>query len=297
MTDRDSQLAPLMGNGRFEESGAQAAGATMTRGACGGAILLDQRRWICRQAVMRWSAPAHLLVLTRSGGTGRTLISPEGCEPHQGRDRAGVFSFVPAGMARDAVYEDARLSYVALWVDPSFVAALVAGALPENALINRGDALLAALLGSLGDDLAAGVEFDDTYIEHIVWLCIRRLRALDRPRREPGAPGKLSAVTVKRIESYVDAHLAANLRLSDLAVVAGLAPDSFARRFKATTGLSPYTFIVERRMSRAEAELAGSGLPIAHLAAQLGFASQSHFTAMFRRRRGSTPQAYRESFS
>lgn len=297
MTDRDSQLAPLMGSGRFEEAGVRAAGAPITREACGGAILLDQRRWICRQAQMRWSAPAHLLVLTRSGGTGRTLIAPDGCDPHQGRDRAGVFSFVPAAMARDAVYEDARLSYVALWIDPGFVAAIAAGALPQHAVVNRGDDLLAALLGSLGDDLAAGAELDDIHVEHVVWLCIRRLRALQQPRREPRVHGRLSTAALKRVESYVDAHLAANLRLSDLAEVAGLAPDSFARRFKTTTGLSPYAFILERRITRAETALAQSGLPIAHLSAQLGFSSQSHFTAMFRRRRGTTPQAYRQSFS
>ncbi len=246
---------------------------------------------------MRWSAPAHLLVLTRAGGTGRTLITPDGGPPHEGRDRAGVLSFVPATMARDAVYHDARLSYVALWIDPDFVGAIAAGALPQRALINRGDPLLAALLGSLGEDLTAGVELEDIHIEHIVWLCVRRLHSLQQPQRETGVHGRLSAAMLKRVESYIDAHLSANLRLSDLANVAGLAPDSFARRFKATTGLSPYAFILDRRMSRAEAALAGSSLPIAHLAAQLGFASQSHFTAMFRRRRGATPQAYRQSFS
>lgn len=246
---------------------------------------------------MRWSAPAHLLVLTRSGGTGRTLIRPDGCAAHEGRDRAGMVSFVPARMARDGVYDEARLSYVALWIDPAFVAGIAAGPLPQRALVNRGDPLLAALLGSLGDDLAAGVAPDDLNVEHVAWLCVRRLRALDQPRRDAQRHGKLAGAALKRVESYVDAHLAANLRLADLAAIAGLAPDSFARRFKATTGLSPYAFVLERRISRAEAALAGSDVPIAHLAAQLGFASQSHFTALFRRRRGATPQAYRQSFS
>jgi AraC-like DNA-binding protein len=36
--------------------------------------------------------------------------------------------------------------------------------------------------------------------------------------------------------------------------------------------------------------------PIAHIAAAVGFASQSHFTTVFKRMTGATPRAYRSDF-
>lgn len=74
------------------------------------------------------------------------------------------------------------------------------------------------------------------------------------------------------------------------------ASDSFARRFKATTGLAPYAFVVERRLRRAEILLAKPEMALAAIAMSLGFSSQSHFTTTFRKLRGTTPHAYRRRF-
>jgi AraC family transcriptional regulator len=57
--------------------------------------------------------------------------------------------------------------------------------------------------------------------------------------------------------------------------------------------VAPYAFVLEERIRRAEALLADAALPIGIIAIRLGFSSQSHFTATFRRLRGISPRAYR----
>lgn len=76
----------------------------------------------------------------------------------------------------------------------------------------------------------------------------------------------------------------------------GLPLDAFARRFKATTGQTPYGYVLERRLIRAESLLADSDRPLGDIALAVGFSSQSHFTATFRRMRVITPRAWRRQF-
>lgn len=55
------------------------------------------------------------------------------------------------------------------------------------------------------------------------------------------------------------------------------------------TGQSPHRFVIGRRIERAKELIAGRGVPLAQVAAAVGFADQSHFTRHFRRIVGVTP--------
>lgn len=96
-----------------------------------------------------------------------------------------------------------------------------------------------------------------------------------------------------RIIDYIDANLASDIRLADLAAVAGLSVFHFARVFKLATGLSPYQFVHDRRLERSRSLLAHGKLEIAELALACGFSSQSHFTAAFTKAVGLSPGRYR----
>ncbi|WP_164985394.1 MULTISPECIES: helix-turn-helix transcriptional regulator [unclassified Bosea (in: a-proteobacteria)] len=286
----------MLGQGRLVERGATPATGAVSASWLDGRIIFDQRRWRCSEAELNWVAPAHLIVATCHGGTRRTKVTAGGARPHEGADRPGMVSIVPAGTPRHGIYEGADLVYAALWIDPELAFPGSGLPLQGGARTNAQDPLLPAVLASLRADLAAGFSHDALYVEHLALLCLKRAGLIEAPP-PPTTYARLSPVTLRRIEEYIDAHIGGTITLGALASVAGIGTDSFARRFKATTGLAPYAFVLELRMQRAEAELARSNLPIANLAARLGFASQSHFTAAFRRRRGTTPQAYRAAFS
>jgi AraC family transcriptional regulator len=90
----------------------------------------------------------------------------------------------------------------------------------------------------------------------------------------------------------VEEHIE-NLNIEQLAGVLHMRPQRFTHAFKAATGQTPYQYVLQRRMEQAQRLLAHSRLTLAEIAYQLGFASQSHFTAVFHRAMGLTPKGYR----
>ena len=71
-----------------------------------------------------------------------------------------------------------------------------------------------------------------------------------------------------------------------------LSPSTFARQFKASVGATTHSFVLSRRLRRAEI-LLGGDTALSEIALAVGFASQSPFTEAFRRRTGRTPSRVR----
>lgn len=104
----------------------------------------------------------------------------------------------------------------------------------------------------------------------------------------------LSPPRLARVIEFVEARLDDEISLGDMAAVAGLSPFHFSRVFKLATGETPYQFIGSRRLERARDLLAMSDVPLAELALNCGFSSQSHFTAAFTQAVGLSPGRYRK---
>lgn len=90
---------------------------------------------------------------------------------------------------------------------------------------------------------------------------------------------------------YLHAHLAERPTLQDLAVVAGLSPFHFLRRFRAQYHVTPQQMLMALRLLDAKRRLA-AGEPAAQVAAASGLADQAHLTRAFQRRYGVTPVSY-----
>jgi AraC family transcriptional regulator len=97
--------------------------------------------------------------------------------------------------------------------------------------------------------------------------------------------------------AFVEVHLGEHFTLHELALEAGVSPFHFVRIFKQMTGLTPHQYVMSRRIARARLLLEKGELPIAAIAAETGFASQSHLTDLFRREVGMTPGAYQATWS
>ena len=107
--------------------------------------------------------------------------------------------------------------------------------------------------------------------------------------RSIGAQSGLARWQIRRAVEYMEANLLEDIRLIELARVAGLSPSQFARAFKVSMGLTPHRWLIEQRIHRAKRLMTKNGRPIAVAAHLAGFASQSHFTKAFRRVTGTTP--------
>lgn len=99
--------------------------------------------------------------------------------------------------------------------------------------------------------------------------------------------------TLRHLVEHIDAHLRIAPSLADMALLVGLSPSHFARKFRDSTGLSLHRFINRRRLHAALEAFRSRTVPLANLALDLGFSSQSHFTRLFHDLTGMTPARYR----
>lgn len=116
-----------------------------------------------------------------------------------------------------------------------------------------------------------------------------------RDASELRGTGRAPAERITRAIEFLLDHLADPVKLSDVAEASGLSRYHFSRAFKEMTGESPMRFLLTRRIVRARSLLADPSKSLAGVAQECGFASQSHFTTLFRQEVGRTPGAYRSS--
>jgi len=122
-------------------------------------------------------------------------------------------------------------------------------------------------------------------------LALELVTRLARTPPEGGLPGWL-----REARDLLHERFAESLRLSDVASAVGVEPDRLARAFRRVHH-EPMASYVRRLRVNAAAELlvAGSDATIAAIAAEVGFADQSHLTRCFVRTIGTTPARYRAS--
>jgi AraC-like DNA-binding protein len=95
-----------------------------------------------------------------------------------------------------------------------------------------------------------------------------------------------------RARDYLSEHCSENVSLARLAALVGLDPFALLRGFSRVYGLPPHAWLIQERVRRAR-KLLRTGLPPADVAAEVGFADQSHLTRHFKRIVGMTPGRYR----
>ena len=105
--------------------------------------------------------------------------------------------------------------------------------------------------------------------------------------------GGLAPGLSRRISEHIESHLDQKLSLDDLAAMAGLSTQHFARAFRQSFGMPPHSYLLRRRLEHVEQMLRDTQLPVAEIAAAVGFSDQSHLTRHFHRLKGISPSAAR----
>jgi transcriptional regulator GlxA family with amidase domain len=105
-----------------------------------------------------------------------------------------------------------------------------------------------------------------------------------------------TADTLQPLLEWMTGHLNEDLSVEALAVRAVMSPRTFARRFKAETGTTPYHWVTNQRVLLAEQLLEGTDDTIERIAVQSGFSNATAFRHHFARLRGTTPLQYRRLF-
>jgi AraC-like DNA-binding protein len=105
--------------------------------------------------------------------------------------------------------------------------------------------------------------------------------------------GGLPPVLAQRVCEFIEAHLDEKIGLEALAAIAGLSTHHFARAFHQSVGIPPHSYLLSRRLERAERMVRETQLPLSEIAAITGFSDQSHLARHFRRRTGMSPRLAR----
>lgn len=98
-----------------------------------------------------------------------------------------------------------------------------------------------------------------------------------------------------RVISRLNEEYAQTVSSERLAADAGVHPVHLASVFRKFQNETVGDYLQKRRVERALELLADKNIPLVEIALQCGFADQSHFTRVFRRRVGMTPGTYRTS--
>ncbi|WP_027171779.1 AraC family transcriptional regulator [Methylobacterium sp. 10] len=210
--------------------------------------------------------------------------------------------FVPGRVGLGAPYDGGegfgpRMSLLALGISERrlkrLAAELPGGRLEIEALAStyHDDPLLTATLTAMWEE--AGLHgFATAFFDHALAIVVHRLaHAASRP--EPVSAHGLTARQMSDVVAFIDASLGDDLRVADLARIAGLSEHYFSRCFQASVGVPPYAFITRRRLDRAAELLTRSPLPVASIAALVGYDDPSQFSAAFKRYKAMAPLAWK----
>jgi AraC family transcriptional activator of mtrCDE len=112
---------------------------------------------------------------------------------------------------------------------------------------------------------------------------------LDRDGRDRGLLAILAHRQVGRAAAAMVNDPARSWTLDELASCANASRASFVRMFRGLAQQSPVAFLNELRLELARRKLSATALPIAAIADEVGYKSESAFSRAFRRRFGVRP--------
>jgi AraC family transcriptional regulator len=90
-------------------------------------------------------------------------------------------------------------------------------------------------------------------------------------------------------KSYIDQYFTTDIDISQIALESNLSQYHFFRLFKNTYGQSPYQYIKQKRMQKANDLLKRQPMPLANLATEVGYSDIHSFSKAFKQFFGKSP--------
>ncbi|GAA4408643.1 AraC family transcriptional regulator [Nibrella viscosa] len=101
---------------------------------------------------------------------------------------------------------------------------------------------------------------------------------------------------MKRVLDYTLTYFRDEMRVDDVASVAGMATAAFCRYFRRRTGKSFIEYLTELRISHARKLLTQADLSVGQVGLECGFNNISHFHRQFKLQTGTTPLKYQAAY-
>ncbi len=99
---------------------------------------------------------------------------------------------------------------------------------------------------------------------------------------------------VREIHEYINEHFASDCSLKKLASIVNLSPNHLHVIFKESVGLTPYEYVLTKRVELAKKLIITGEKSMLDIALETGFCSQSHFNKVFKKQTGTTPAKFKK---
>ena len=208
-----------------------------------------------------------------------------------------VFGEGPLPPFRNSVEEELIVSFVGRGFVDGIIEEAGGNVRAENRTDGVPDEPIVRLVRLLETEAVSGGLSGRLYMDHLAHALV--LRLLSPPAQRHGEPSANSSVLsrprLRRVLERIDSALSTDLDLKTLAAETSYSRNHFIRMFRASTGYTPYQYVLRRRVERAQAMLGDRSKQLLEIAMACGFSSHAHFSRMFRQVLGVSPSEYRRN--
>lgn len=129
---------------------------------------------------------------------------------------------------------------------------------------------------------------------YAIWaysIILLTLHSMNKPK----TTNEVNQARISNVQEYISRHYREELSLSELAVVANLAPSTLCHIFKRMTGRSIFQHISAVRIQHVKEMLQNTELTIKAIAYDCGFSTLTNFNRQFKSQTGCTPTEWRSA--
>lgn len=101
---------------------------------------------------------------------------------------------------------------------------------------------------------------------------------------------------IMKVKNFISKNYMDELRLPELASLAGMSSSAFSRFFKLHTGRNISEYIIDLRLGYAARMLVDTAKSISEIGFDCGFNNLSNFNRIFKKKKGCSPSEFRESY-
>ena len=219
------------------------------------------------------------------------------------RQNPGSVIIVPQGVEHWAAWQE-KISFAILSIPPKELAEIAPETVnPEEVELiptfaqSEPDHLIYSISRAIKLQLEIDPHGCSFYVEHLMNAMSAHLLknyCTIKPKLKNYDNG-LSLYKLKQAIDYINEYLNQELTISDIAKQVNISQYYFSRLFRKSTGFSPYHYVIQQRIAKAKQLIKQSKIPLADIALECGFSSQTKMTLHFRKLTGVTPKKYRDA--